>query len=112
MAGYRTFRNEAYYEAPGTTPFDGAQGLISNIFQNMRKRQDERRRAADQFQYDLDKGAYENDTKILNEMAKNVTARAKNEIRTGGRVSIETDRLMKDGLAWQTMSKNQLERER
>lgn len=108
---YREFHYEKQYDAPDTSQAYAAhvQG-ITNLFRGMQQRQDQKRKAVDQFAYELDKGAYENDTRILNEVAKNVTTRAKDEIRSTGKLSVETDRLMKDGQAWQAMSKNQFER--
>lgn len=107
---YREFKNEEYYEAPASTPFDGAAQAISSLFRSVAERDQQRRQAADKFNYDLDKGAFENDQKILTEMAKNVTDRTRQEIRTIGRPSLETERQMKDGLGWQQMSKIQFDR--
>lgn len=107
---YRQFRNEKTYEAPDLSFIDDTTQAISGLFRSIGKEKAERRKAADQFSYDLDKGEYENDTKLLTELAKNVTARAKQEIRRTGRISPETDAQMKEGLGWQTASKNQLER--
>jgi hypothetical protein len=108
---YRQFRNEATYEAPELAPIvDETTQAISGLFRSIAQEKKLNRRAAEQFEYDLDEGAFENDTKILTELAKNVTARAKSEIRSTGRVSQETEAQMKDGLGFQAASKNQLER--
>lgn len=108
---YRQFRNENTYEAPNLAPIvDSTTQAISGLFRSIAKEKADRRRAADQFSYDLDKGEYENDTKILTELAKNVTGRAKQEIRQTGRISPQTESQMKEGLGWQTASKNQLDR--
>lgn len=108
---YRNFDYEKQYAAPDTSQAFAArvQG-VSNLFAGIRARQEDKRKASDQFAYDLDKGSYENDTKILTEVAKNVTDRAKQELRKNGKLSPETERIMKDGLGWQQMSKNQMER--
>lgn len=107
---YREFRNEAYYEAPDYSYISETADAISGVFRQIQQQQAERRKAADQFQYDLEEGAFETDTKVLMELAKNVTDRARQEIRTSGRPSAETEALMKQGKAWQRMSQNQLER--
>jgi hypothetical protein len=108
---YREFHNEKYYEAPDTSQAYAVQVQgITNLFRGIQQRQEAKRKAEDQFAYDLDKGAYETDTKILTEVAKNVTNRAKQEIRQSGRISMETEKLMKDGMGWQQQSKNQLDR--
>lgn len=108
---YRQFRNEATFEAPDLSPIvDDTTQAISGLFRSIAQEKKLNRKAADQFQFDLDEGAFENDTKILTEIAKNVAARANQEIRTNGRVSQETEAQMKDGLGFQAASKNQLER--
>lgn len=108
---YREFHYEKQYEAPDVRPaFDAITQGVSNLFRNIQQKQDQRRKASDQFSYDLDKGEYENDTRVLTELAKNVTSRAKQELRQTGRLSVDTERLMKDGLGWQQASKNQMER--
>lgn len=108
---YRDFHYEKQYEAPDLTQsaHDKVQG-ISNIFSNIKKDQEAKKTLANQFDYDLDKGEFENDTKILTEVAKNVTGRAKNELLKTGKLSTDTERLMKDGLSWQQQSKNQNDR--
>lgn len=108
---YRQFRNEATYEAPDLSPIiDNTTQAISGLFRSLAKEKADRRRAAEQFEFDLDKGEYENDTKILTELAKNVATRAKQELRETGRLSQQTEALMKDGMGFQTASKNQNER--
>lgn len=108
---YREFHYEKQYAAPDNSLAyqTQIQGL-SNLFRGLQARREERARKADSFAYDLDQGAFQNDTMILKELASNVTARAKQELRTSGRISPETERLMKDGSAWQQASKNQMER--
>jgi hypothetical protein len=83
---------------------------VTNLLRSVTAQQQAKRDAANQFKYDLDQGAFENDTKILNEVAKNVTDRARTELKQSGRVTLDTEKLMKDGLAFQQASKNQLER--
>ncbi len=108
---YREFHYEKQYEAPDTSrAYDAQLQGITNLFRGIQQRQDQRRRAEEQFSYDLDKGAFENDTRVLTEVAKNVSARAKNELRSRGRLSLETENLMKSGSGWQQQSINQLER--
>jgi hypothetical protein len=111
MAGYREFHYEKQYAAPDTSQaFEAQMQGLTNLFRGMQQKQEERRRAADQFQYDLDKGAFENDTKIFGEVAKTVVDGAKNDFRTGGKLSTKTGRLMQDGKTWQQMSVNQYAR--
>lgn len=108
---YREFHYEKQYEAPDTRrAYEVQVQGITNLFSNLRRRQEEKRKASDQFNYDLDKGAFENDTRILTELAKNVTQRGKSEYRNSGRLSLETDNEMKNGLGWQQQSVNQMER--
>jgi hypothetical protein len=115
---YKEFQVEKIYEAPDQSGFldkyNAANAAkmqgITNVFRSMQQKQELRRKTADQFQYDLDQGAFENDTKILGELAKNVTTRAKTELREGGKLSADTDMLMKDGVTYQQSSKNQMER--
>ncbi len=108
---YREFHYEKQYAAPDTSQAYAAQiHGITNLFRGIQQKQDQRRKAVDQFNYDLEKGAFENDTKILTELAKNVTARGKQEFRSTGRLSLDTERTMKDGLGWQQQSINQLDR--
>lgn len=108
---YREFHYEKHYDAPNTDQAYATQVQgITNLFRNLQQKQEQRRKASDQFAYDLDQGAFENDTKMLTEVAKNVTARAKQELRTTGKLSLETENLMKSGTGWQQMSKNQMER--
>lgn len=108
---YREFHYEKQYAAPDNSQAYATQVQgITNLFRGLQQKQEQRRRAEDQFQYDLDKGAFENDTKILTHVAKNVTARGKNEFRSSGRLSMDTERLMIDGKGWQQQSANQLER--
>jgi len=83
---------------------------VTNLLRAVSTQQEARRKSADQFDYDLNEGAFENDTKILNEVAKNVTNRARTELKSTGRVTLDTEKLMKDGLSFQQTSKNQLER--
>lgn len=108
---YREFQYEKQYEAPDLSQANATQAqAISNLFRSIQQRQEARRTAAAQFDYDLDQGAFENDTKILTEVAKNVTGRARNELRSLGKLSLETEELMKNGTGWQQLSKNQLKR--
>lgn len=83
---------------------------ITGLFQSLAAQQKAKTNASNQFNYDLDQGAFENDTKILNELAKNVTERARTELKSTGKTTLETEKLMKDGLSYQQTSKNQLER--
>lgn len=108
---YREFHYEKQYAAPDTSQaFEAQMQGLTNLFRGMQQKQDERRKSADQFQYDLDKGAFENDTKIFGEVAKTVVDGAKNDFRTNGKISPQTGRLMQDGKTWQQMSVNQHER--
>lgn len=111
---YREFHNEKYYEAPDVRLLQSGTGItsaISDLFKNIRTERDARRKSADQFKYDLDQGAFENDTKILGEFAKNVTNKMVGAIRKGdANEENEVKKEMKDGLTYQQMSKNQLER--
>lgn len=108
---YREFHYEKQYEAPDTSrAFEAQTQAVSNVFRALAEKQKQKQVASDQFQYDLDKGAFENDTMILGEVAKNVTDRAKSEYRGNGRLSPETQRLMVDGKTWQQQSQNQLTR--
>jgi hypothetical protein len=111
VAGYREFHYEKHYAAPDNSQAYATQVQgITNLFRGLQQKQEQRRKAEDQFQYDLDKGAFENDTKILTQVAKNVTNRAKQELRRSGRISLETENEMKNGSGWQQMSQNQMER--
>lgn len=107
---YRQFRVEDTYAAPDLSVIDRTVANVGNILANAGRRKQAQRDAANQFQYDLDKGAYETDTIILNGTAKSVTDRAKTELKDTGRISLETERMMKDGLAAQQMSANQMTR--
>jgi hypothetical protein len=108
---YREFHYEKQYAAPDTDQAYATQVQgITNLFRGIQQKQEQRRKAEDQFAYDLDKGAFENDTRVLTELAKNVTAMAKQDIRKTGRLSSETENLMKSGTGWQQQSVNQLER--
>lgn len=108
---YREFHVEKHYEAPNLDGFlDQYTQAVTNMFHSMSQNVMQRRKASDQFSYDLNEGKYENDTKILTEVAKNVTDRARQEMRKSGRVSMETDNLMTQGKGWMQMSKNQFDR--
>lgn len=110
MAGYREFQYEKTYEAPDLGAIDRGIASLGNALIAKQKEQKAKRDAANQFSYDLDKGAFENDTVLLNDLAKDVTVSAKNEIRNTGRVSLDTEKKMKDGYAAQQMSNNQMKR--
>jgi hypothetical protein len=108
---YREFHFEKTYAAPNLDGFlDQSTQAITHLFNSIAQQQAQKRSAADQFHYDLNKGAYENDTKILTEVANNVTSRARQELKKNGRVSMDTESMMKQGLGWQQQSANQLER--
>jgi hypothetical protein len=108
---YREFHVEPIYEAPNLDGFlEGSTAAISNLFRSIGQRAVQRRTAADQFQYDLEGGAFETDTKVFKEYSKNVKDRARQEIRETGRLSPETDRMQTEGRAWKKISENQLQR--
>lgn len=107
---YRQFRNEATYEAPDLSYIDNTVQAISNVFHQVAKEKSARRNAAEQFKFDLDGGAFDNDTKIIREGVKNVVVRARQEIRRTGRVSPETEALQHDFTTASTVSKNQMDR--
>jgi hypothetical protein len=108
---YREFHVEPIYEAPNLDGFlEGSTAAISSLFRSMGQRAVQRRTAADQFKYDLEGGSFENDTKVLNEYAKNVTDRARQEIRQTGRLSQETDKMQIEGKGLKKISENQFQR--
>lgn len=108
---YKEFHVEKTYEAPDVSHFlDNYTAAVTSMLRSVGQQAQQRRKSADQFKYDLTEGKFENDTKILSELAKNVSQRAKGELRSSNRLSTETDLLMKDGLAWQQISKNQFDR--
>lgn len=107
---YRQFRNESTYEAPDYSFIGNTAEAISGVFRQIGQEKAARRKAADQFKFDVDGGSFENDTKILNEGVKNVVTRARQEILRSGRVSPETESLMKDIQSYKTISNNQMDR--
>lgn len=109
--GYKEFHFEKTYEAPNLDGFlEKSTAAISNVFKSLTNQQLEKRKTADQFAYDLDKGAFENDTKVLGELAKNVVDRGRQELHGKGSLSLDTQHLMKDGQTFQQMSTNQMKR--
>lgn len=111
MAGYREFHYEKTYAKPDYSGFlDGAAQAVSSLFQSIGRQQTEKKKAADQFSYDLDEGQFENDQKILNELATNVVSRGRQEMLDQGRISSETSALMVQGKSHQQMSKIQMEK--
>jgi hypothetical protein len=108
---YREFQYEKYYESPDNSQAFATQVQgLTNLFRGIQQKEEKRKADANQFEYDLDKGAFENDSKIFGEVANTVVSRGKNEFRSNGRLSPETQRLMIDGKTWQQQSQNQLER--
>ncbi len=107
---YRNFRYEKTFEAPDLSAIDRTAAAIGSILATAGKRKQAQKNAANQFNYDLDKGAYESDTYILGDIAKQVTTRARDELRNYGRMSLDTEKMMKDGLAAQQASQNQMKR--
>lgn len=101
---YREFHYEKIYEAPDVNIL--AEGLlrgaentsiaIGNLFRGLAEQQAAKRKAADQFKFDLGEGKFENDDKIFFQKGVNITQRGKNEIRNTGRLSpqLEQDQNM------------------
>lgn len=110
---YREFHVEPYYADPGVEIInDGVNAAaqnISTLFQSIQRREQEKNRAANSFQYALDKGSYESDQDLLHQYAKNVKDRAVSDIRKTGKISPETQQAQVDGLNWQQKSKIQFE---
>lgn len=102
---YREFEYEKQYAAPDTSHFlDESTRAVSNIFQQLHRRNEERLKSANQFEYDLSKGQFENDQKILTEFANHVVGRGKQEILRTGKIDNETANLMTQGKGFQQMS--------
>lgn len=83
---------------------------LTNLFQSIATAQTQKRRAADQFQYDLSEGKFENDQKILTEYAGNVVNRGRQEYLQQGRLSNQTQQMMGTGKGWQQQSDIQFEK--
>jgi hypothetical protein len=102
-----------FYEAPvpeAVNPLEHTVQAISGLFQSIGKANTDKRKAADQFAYDLNEGKFENDQKVLTEYAKNVVNRGRQEILNRGRTSNETAGMMKEGKSYQQMSQIQFEK--
>lgn len=108
---YREFHYEKQYAAPDASQYmDHSTQAISNLFQQIAKRRDERIRATNQFEYDLSNGKFENDQKILSEFANNVVSRGKQDIYHTGKITNNTAGMMVQGKAYQQISAVQHEK--
>jgi hypothetical protein len=108
---YREFHYEKTYEAPDYSGFlDNATRSVSNLFQSIAAQNTQKQKNADQFNYDLSQGKFENDQKVLSEYANNVVGRGKQEILNNGKTSNETASMMNQGKSWQQMSQIQHEK--
>lgn len=104
---YRKFHQEHYYEAPNYDPITVG---LSNLFHGINQARVEKQRRVNQFDFDLSEGKFDNDQKILTEMANLVVNRGRTDIQTSGRTSGNTLKMMNEGKAYQQMSKNQFDR--
>lgn len=83
---------------------------VSGLFAGIASQQQAKRKASDQFQYDLSEGKFENDQKILSEFSTDVVTNGRDEIMRDGRTSNQTLSKMAQGKQWQNNSKIQFER--
>lgn len=94
---YREFEDENTYAAPETNGFLAHTiGTIHNQLQEKARQKKEFRTAAQKFKMDVGKAAYTSDQEVLNEDAKNITARAIHELKNTGQLSGETALAMQD----------------
>lgn len=108
---YREFHYEKTYEAPDYSNFlDNATRSVSSMFQSIAAQSNQKKKNADQFNFDLSEGKFENDQKVLSEYANNVVNRGKQEILNNGKTSNETAGMMNQGKSWQQMSQIQYEK--
>lgn len=88
---YREFHNEKYYAAPDisilTEGLDKTAENIGALFRSIGEQQTAKRKAADQYKFDLGEGKFENDDKIFFQRGLNITQRGKNDIKMYGRIS-------------------------
>lgn len=93
---YREFYFEKTYAAPDMTILsEGLNKTADNIgamFRAISEAQIAKRKAADQYKFDLGQGKFENDDKIFFEKGLNITQRGKNDIKQYGRLSPETEK--------------------
>lgn len=103
---YREFRNEETYKAPETSGlFQHTMGTIGQQMAERAREKKVNRSAAERFKLDNDKGYYASDVDVLNENAKQITARAIHELKTRGQLSGETVLMMQDHEALANKSK-------
>ena len=108
---YREFHYEKTYAKPNLDHFlEASTQAVSNLFQTLAQQHNQKQKNADQFNYDLNNGKFENDQKILSEYAGNVVNRGKEEIAKNGRTSNDTAGMMSQGKTWQQMSQLQFEK--
>lgn len=94
---YREFNNEDTYAAPDTSGFlSHTISTIHNQLAEKARQKKEYRTAAQKFKMDVGKAAYTSDQDVLNEDAKNITARAIHELKNTGQLSAETSLAMQD----------------
>ncbi len=94
---YREFENERTYAAPDTTGF--LSHTISTIHNQLAEKARQKKAnltAAQRFKMDVGKAAYTSDQDVLNENAKEITARAIHELKNNGQLSGETSLAMQD----------------
>lgn len=100
MAGYREFHVEPIYAPPDVSIL--AEGLmrgaentsrgIGDLFRAISENQIAKRKAADQYKFDLGEGKFETDDNIFYQKGINITQRGKEEIRTTGHPSLELEK--------------------
>lgn len=108
---YREFHYEKPFAKPDYSHYlDETTHAVSNMFQQLAQQRENKLRQANQFEYDLSQGKFENDQKILTQLASNVVDRGRQEILRTGKIDNQTAGLMTQGKALQQLSSIQHEK--
>jgi len=108
---YREFHYEKTYAAPDTSDFlDASTRAVSNLFQNLGRQHEERRKSASQWGFDYGNGKFENDDKLIREFGSNTIKRGQQEYYEKGKVSDQTIKDKDQTLLWSQMSDLQMQK--
>lgn len=108
---YREFHYEKTYAKPDYSHYmDESTHAISNMFQQVAKRREDRLKAADQWGFDYANGSFENDTKLISAAAANTIEMGKREMYKDGKISWETQKNKEQTQLWGNLSKLQMQK--
>lgn len=107
---YREFYQAANIDLSEQTDMSPITRGISNLFLGIAEGQRKREQKANDFNYTLEKGAFDSDIDLLREIANNVTNREVTRLRSGKPRDQETEQLKQLGLSYQQKSQQQYKR--